>query len=80
MSKTTLAFEIVPGLPVQERVASNGSGGWSVDIFRYITYPDGTQTTEKWTWHYSGAYRVIEQHPCVRAGTNTGPCAEEEDP
>jgi hypothetical protein len=45
------------------RIKSAGSGGWSVDIYRYITYPDGEETTEEWTWHYSGGYQVIEYNP-----------------
>jgi vancomycin resistance protein YoaR len=51
--------------PFTERIKSAGSGGWSVDIYRYITHPDGTETTEEWTWHYSGGYRIIEVHPCM---------------
>ena len=51
--------------PGEEHVTQSGSGGWSVDVFRYITYPDGRQTTEKWTWHYPGLYRIIERHPCM---------------
>jgi hypothetical protein len=51
--------------PGEEHVKQEGSGGWSVDVFRYITYPDGHQTTEKWTWHYPGLYRIIERHPCM---------------
>jgi len=51
--------------PGEEHVKQAGSGGWSVSVFRYITYPDGQQTTEKWTWHYSGLYRIIERHPCM---------------
>jgi len=54
--------------PGQEKVTP-GTGGWSVDIYRYITYPDGTTTTEEWTWHYSGAYTKIERHPCFRNDT-----------
>jgi hypothetical protein len=46
-----------------EQIKSNGSGGWSVDIYRYITFPDGEQTTEKWVWHYTGLYKVIEHGP-----------------
>jgi vancomycin resistance protein YoaR len=45
------------------RVKSAGSGGWSVDIYRYITHPDGEEATEEWTWHYSGGFRVIEYNP-----------------
>jgi len=51
--------------PFTERITSAGSGGWSVDIYRYITHPDGTETTEEWAWHYSGGYRIIEVHPCM---------------
>jgi vancomycin resistance protein YoaR len=46
-----------------ERVKTNGSGGWSVDVYRYITFPDGEQTTEKWAWHYTGLYKIIEHGP-----------------
>ena len=38
----------------------NGTGGWSVDVYRYITYPDGTETTETWSWHYTGYYKIQE--------------------
>ena len=51
--------------PGEERVTQSGSGGWSVDVYRYITFPDGRQTTEEWAWHYSGLYRIIERHPCM---------------
>jgi len=52
-------------------VSSGGSGGWSVDIYRYITYPDGTETTEEWTWHYSGAFKVtrVPVDPKKRPGS-----------
>ena len=54
--------EIPPG---EEEITQEGSGGWSVDVYRYITYPDGHQTTEEWTWHYTGLYQIIERHPCM---------------
>jgi len=54
--------DVAPG---EEHVKQQGSGGWTVDVFRYITYPDGRQTTEKWTWHYPGLFRIIERHPCM---------------
>ncbi|MEX1207572.1 MAG: VanW family protein [Acidimicrobiia bacterium] len=44
----------------------SGSGGWSVDVYRYITHPDGTETTETWSWHYTGYYTIKEwndNHP-----------------
>ncbi|MBM3694629.1 MAG: hypothetical protein FJW79_01635 [Actinobacteria bacterium] len=56
--------EANPDLPCDtERVKSAGSGGWSVDYYRYITNPLGEQTTEKWTWHYTGLFEVIEFGP-----------------
>ena len=59
--------------PGEERVTQSGSGGWSVDVYRYITFPDGRQTTEEWTWHYSGLYRIIERHPCMFNNTCPDP-------
>lgn len=50
-----------------------GSPGWSVDVYRYITHPDGTRTTETWSWHYTGYYHIKEYNP-------TDPdCADEGD-
>ena len=62
------------------RVSSSGSGGWSVDIYRYITHPDGTETTEEWTWHYSGAFKVtrVPVDPAKRPGSKF--CKEQADP
>ena len=37
-----------------------GSPGWSVTVYRYITYPDGTQTTESWGHRYQGAWKILE--------------------
>jgi hypothetical protein len=62
-------IEYDPGLAPGQEVVTPGSGGWSVDIYRYITYLDGTTTTEEWTWHYSGAFTKIERHPCFRNNT-----------
>jgi len=38
----------------------SGSGGWSVTVYRYITHPDGTETTEEWAWHYTGLAKIKE--------------------
>jgi vancomycin resistance protein YoaR len=62
-------IEYNPDLAPGQEVVTPGSGGWSVDIYRYITHPDGTTTTEEWTWHYSGAFTKIERHPCFRNNT-----------
>jgi vancomycin resistance protein YoaR len=49
-------------------VNQSGSSGWTVTVYRYITYPDGTQTTEKWYVRYQGAWRILEYNPAA-------PCA-----
>ena len=46
-----------------EQVKSGGTGGWSIDYYRFITFPDGHRTTEKWTWHYPGLTEVVERGP-----------------
>ena len=33
-------------------------------MFRYIDYPGGDRTTEKWTWTYSAGPEVRKVHPC----------------
>lgn len=38
----------------------SGSPGWSVTVYRYITYPDGTKTTESWPVRYQGAWEIWE--------------------
>ena len=57
-------YERNPDLPCgTEQVKSGGTGGWSIDYQRFITYPDGRRTTEEWTWHYPGLTEVIERGP-----------------
>ena len=45
------------------RVKESGSGGWSIRVYRHITYPDGEVTTDEWVWHYDGGFKVIEYNP-----------------
>lgn len=42
-----------------------GQGGWSVTVYRYITYPDGTEVTQEWDWHYTGLHRIKEYNPAT---------------
>lgn len=42
------------------KVAQKGAGGWSVTVYRYITYPDGTKTTESWPHRYAGMWQILE--------------------
>jgi vancomycin resistance protein YoaR len=46
-----------------EQVKYEGTGGWSIDYYRFITYPDGSRTTEEWSWHYPGLFEIIEVGP-----------------
>jgi hypothetical protein len=56
-------------------VAQNGSPGWTVTVYRYITYPDGTKTTEEWRHRYQGSWEIWEwdaADPSCAATTTTG--------
>jgi hypothetical protein len=50
-------------------IASTAQRGYTIDVFRYITYPDGSKTTEKWTWRYSSGPQVRKVHPCKVPGS-----------
>ena len=52
--------------PAEEPVeVSAGAAGWTVTVFRYITHPDGEQTTDTWVWTYAPFPRRFEVHPCM---------------
>jgi len=52
--------------PAEEPVEiSVGAAGWTVTVFRYITHPDGEETTDTWVWTYAPFPRVLEVHPCM---------------
>ncbi|HUU61241.1 MAG TPA: VanW family protein [Acidimicrobiia bacterium] len=42
--------------------------GYTIDVFRYITYRNGTRTTEKWTWTYSAGPEVRRVGVCYPGG------------
>jgi vancomycin resistance protein YoaR len=50
--------------PGEQDITDEGSPGWTVTVYRTITYPDGTQTTESWIWRYHPWPRRISVHPC----------------
>ena len=50
--------------PGTQRVASKGSGGFSVTVTRVMTLPDGTVIRQPFTHRYRGAIKKIEKHPC----------------
>jgi len=47
--------------PVQ---TSTGKAGFTVTVFRYITEPDGEETTQTWVWIYDPFPNVFDVHPC----------------
>jgi vancomycin resistance protein YoaR len=52
-------------------VVQTGQGGWSVTVYRYLTYADGTEETQEWGWHYTGLSRIKEYNPAT--------CADDEE-
>ncbi|MBU1227816.1 MAG: VanW family protein [Actinobacteria bacterium] len=48
----------------EPRETHGSAPGFTVTVFRYITYPDGEQTTETWVWTYDPYPAVFEVHPC----------------
>lgn len=65
-----VVYEADPSLsPGQSYVKTAAQAGYTIDVFRYIAYRDGSRTTEKWTWTYSAGPEVRRVHPCkVPAG------------
>lgn len=49
----------------EEHVVSRGGRGWSVNVTRTITWPDGTVTEDHWTVRYRPGFEIIEVHPCM---------------
>jgi len=52
---------LAPGI---EEIRSVGTAGFTADVTRTITHPDGTEKVEKWTWTYDPNPMVIAVHPC----------------
>ncbi|MFH1331486.1 MAG: VanW family protein [Actinomycetota bacterium] len=50
--------------PGEQDVTTEGTPGWTVTVYRIITYPDGTETTESWMWRYHPWPRRIAVNPC----------------
>ena len=53
--------EINPG---EKELVDEGEYGFTADVTRVITYPDGTQESEVWTWAYDPHPIEYEVHPC----------------
>jgi vancomycin resistance protein YoaR len=50
--------------PGEREQRDDGTPGFTADVTRIITYPDGTKKTEKWTWTYDPFPIRIAIHPC----------------
>lgn len=48
----------------EPRKTHDPAPGFTVTVFRYITYPDGEQTTETWVWTYDPYPATFDVHPC----------------
>jgi hypothetical protein len=61
----TTVFEEDPTLsPTAEVVDTYGSDGWTVDVTRIITSPDGESASETWTHTYLPIPTIVRVHPC----------------
>ncbi len=50
--------------PGEEEVDDEGQPGFTVTVFRTITYLDGSTKEEFWDWRYDPFPRIILVHPC----------------
>ena len=50
--------------PGTEDEESSGTRGWTIDIFRYIDYVDGSNETQVWSHRYSTRPNKINVNPC----------------
>jgi hypothetical protein len=50
--------------PGEQEVTSEGTPGFTVTVSRIITFPDGSQITENWTWRYHPWPKRISVNPC----------------
>jgi hypothetical protein len=71
--------------PCEYPIVQDGTPGWRVDVYRYITYPDGTTTTEVWSERYEGYWELTGYDPRTPPGYDVdedpkGLCGAPEDP
>jgi hypothetical protein len=52
---------VPPGVEVEDTA---GTRGWTIDIFRYIDYADGTNETQVWSHRYKPRPNKINVNPC----------------
>jgi vancomycin resistance protein YoaR len=51
-------------MPGEKELVDDGEAGFTADVTRVITYPDGTQESQVWTWTYDPHPITYEVHPC----------------
>jgi vancomycin resistance protein YoaR len=58
-------FDPDPSIPPGEQdVTSEGTPGFTVTVYRTITFPDGSETSESWIWRYHPWPRRVSVNPC----------------
>jgi vancomycin resistance protein YoaR len=58
-------FDPDPTVPPGEQdITDEGTPGFTVTIYRTITYPDGSETSESWIWRYHPWPRRVSVNPC----------------
>lgn len=50
--------------PGEKELVDEGEHGFTADVTRVTTYPDGTQESKVWTWRYHPHPVEYEVHPC----------------
>jgi hypothetical protein len=61
---------VIPGQQIREQ---SGGEGWSIDITRLMTMPDGSVREQVWTHRYQPRPEIIIVHRCEVPGSNV-PC------
>jgi vancomycin resistance protein YoaR len=51
-------------LPGEQELVDEGEPGFTADVTRIITFPDGRQESQVWTWTYDPHPITYEVHPC----------------
>jgi len=50
--------------PGDMELVDEGEAGFTADVTRIVTYPDGTQESRVWKWNYDAHPIIYEVHPC----------------
>jgi vancomycin resistance protein YoaR len=83
IERTAPPLEYVPNpgmSPHGAKLERRGVEGWSVEVVRTITFPDGTRTEQQRKVTYNPRPRVVQVHPCNiprgKPGYTGEPCPE----